>query len=143
MQVDVTVRGDQEAARLCDRLSRRLFDGSPQFRGIVDLLLESQAERFAGRGTRWRKLSRSTIRREGPHRPLVLTGLLMRSLTVPSARGQILRITPSTLTFGTRIFYARFHQKGEGVPRRTVVGLSKPQKHSIVAEWGRLLMEDL
>lgn len=141
MEVDVNVRGAAEAAEVRRRLARRLFDGSQQFRGIVDLLLESMAERFAGRGVRWRKLAPSTVRAEGPHRPLVLTGALMRSLTRPGAKGQVLRITGSRLMFGTRIFYAKFHQKGQGVPRRTVVGLSKQQRNGIVAEWGRLLVE--
>lgn len=143
MQVDVIVKGDRQAASLCHKLSRRLADGTPQFQGLVEALLEAQSERFAGRGTRWKRLSRATIRREGPHRTLVLTGQLMRSLTVRGASGQVVRITPSSLTFGTRIYYAHFHHKGKGVPRRTVVGLSKVQRKSAVQEWARLLMEDL
>lgn len=146
LQVDVTVTGDRPAVRLVNRLARRLEDGTPALRGLVDTLLEAEAERFAGRGARWRKLSRSTQRLDREQgrdpRPLVLTGELMRSLTVPGYRGQIVRLTPSSLQFGTSVFYARFHQKGEGVPRRTVVGLTRVQKQRVVDELRQLLTED-
>jgi phage gpG-like protein len=141
MRVDVVVRGDEQAERLLGRLARRLEDGTPQLLGLVDQLIEAEQERFAGRGIRWRRLAPSTSRQG--RRPLVLTGELMRSLTVRGYRGQIVEVRPGQLRFGTRVYYARFHQKGEGVPKRTVVGLTRIQKKSVVAELRSLLLEDL
>lgn len=144
MQVDVEVRGAREASELVARLARRMEDGRPALLGLVDLLLESEQERFAGRGQRWRALARSTIRRKhGRGRPLVLTGELMRSLTMRHAPGQSLTVTPTSIRFGTRVWYARFHQQGRGVPKRTIVGLTRVQKRSLVAELRRVLLEDL
>lgn len=143
MRVDVEVRGDREASELVSRLARRMEDGRPALRGLVDLILEAEQERFAGRGQRWKRLAASTLRRKkGRGRPLVLTGELMRSLTVRGAPEQLVTITPRSLRFGTRVYYARFHQKGRGVPRRTVVGVTRVQKQSLVAELRRVLLED-
>lgn len=147
MRVDVVVRGDRQASDLTRRLARRLSDGSPQLLGLVDQLLEAEQERFAGRGARWRKLSPLTVRKDRQQgrdpRPLVLTGELMRSLTVRGHPRQIVEVRPTQLRFGSSVYYARFHQRGEGTPRRTVVGLTRAQKHTIVAELRRLLLEDL
>jgi phage gpG-like protein len=141
MQVDVDVRADQ-AEELVAKLAGRLTnDGTRRLTSLVDLLLEAERERFAGRGHRWKPLARSTIQREGHHRPMVLSGRLMRSLTVRGNPDQVVRVTPTTLIFGTRVWYARFHQKGEGTPKRTVVGLTTVQKRSAVDELRALLMD--
>lgn len=146
MQIDVVVRGDRQAAELVGRLSRRLADGRPQLLGLVDKLLHAERERFAGRGARWRRLAPATIRakaREGHDpRTLVLTGELMRSLTIRGYRHQIIEVRPGQLRFGTRLWYAKFHNRGLGVPRRTVVGLTRVQRKDVVAELRRLLIGD-
>lgn len=142
LQVGVDVRGTRRAAGLCDRLSRRLADGTPALRGIVDSLTDAQAERFAGRGRRWRRLSPETVRIDRQQgrdpRPLILTGTLMRSLTVRGAPGQLVHVGPTSLTFGSRVFYAKF-QKHMG---RNPVGLTRLQRLPLIAELRRLLIED-
>jgi hypothetical protein len=147
LEVDVVVRGDKETSALLRRLQQRLADGRPQLLGLVDQLTEAEAERFAGRGARWRKLAKSTRRihhRAGRgDRPLILTGTLMRSLTVRGHPLQIVQVRPGSLKFGTRVWYARFSHRGQGVPKRTVTGLSKPQRRTLVGELRRLLLEDL
>lgn len=143
MDVDVVVRGDRETVALLERLTRRLQDGRPQLLRLVDLLLAVERERFAGRGTRWRKLRPSTIREHAHHgrgpQPLILTGLLMRSLTVRGAPEQRVEVHPSLLRFGTRVYYALFQKK----TRRNPVGFTRAQKKSVVAELRSLLVEDL
>ena len=147
MELDVVVRGADQAERLVGRLTRRLENGRPQLLGLVDQLMAAERERFAGRGARWRRLSRPTIaehRREGRgSEPLILTGELMRSLTVRGHPQQRLEVHPTFMRFGTRVYYARFHQKGEGVPKRTVVGLTRVQKASLTDELRDLLLRDL
>jgi hypothetical protein len=146
MQVDVVARTD-EALQLISRLQRRLDDGRPALTGLVDRILYFQRERFEGRGTRWRKLSPATQRLDRQQhrdpRPLVLTGALMRSLTVRGAPGQLLEITPSQLRFGTRIYYARFHKQGQGVPKRAPAGLTRIQRVELVDRFRQLLLADL
>jgi hypothetical protein len=147
VDVDVVVRGEREAIELVSRLARRLQDGRPALVGLVDRILYFQRERFEGRGARWRKLAPATIRKDRQEgrdpRTLVLTGALMRSLTVRGAPGQFLTITATDLRFGTRIFYARFHRAGQGVPRRAPAGLTRAQRVDIVERFRRLLTEDL
>ena len=59
------------------------------------------------------------------------------------APGQVVRVTPTTLTFGTNVWYARFAQRGIGEPRRTVVGLTRVQRKRVVDELRSLLLEDV
>lgn len=147
LDVDVRVSGDKEAAALADRLAGRLSDGTPALRGLVDTLLEAQAERFVARGVTWKPTAASTRARDArggrDPRLMVLTGALLRSLTVRGARGQVVRITATSLRFGTRIYYARFHQRGDGVPKRTVVGLTRLQRNAVVTELRQLLTREL
>lgn len=146
MQVDINVRAE-EAQRLVSRLTNRMADNRPALHGIVDLLLEAQQDRFQGRGIRWRRLSEETVRLDRQQgrdpRPLRLTGRLMESLTKRGAPGQIVRFTPTSVTFGTNVFTAQFHHKGKGVPRRTVVGLTRLQRQGLVRELHQRLVEDL
>lgn len=148
MKVDLVVRGDEQTARLLERLTRRLDDGRPQLLGVVDQLLAAERARFAGRGARWRRLAPSTQAKDRQAgrdpRPLVLTGELMRSLTVRGHPQQRIEVRRDVLRFGTRVYYARFHHKGRGgLPRRTVVGLTRDQKSSVVSELRSLLLGDL
>lgn len=146
MQVDVLVR-EGEAVALVGRLERRLDDNRTALQGLVDRILYFQRERFEGRGARWRKLSKQTLRLDREQgrdpRPLVLTGALMRSLTQRGARGQFLEISSNQLRFGTRIYYARFHKEGRGVPKRAPAGLTRVQRVELVERFRRLLIEDL
>lgn len=66
----------------------------------------------------------------------------MRSLTVRGAPGQFLVITSSVLRFGTRIFYARFHKRGDGVPKRVPAGLTRVQRVELVEHFRALLLHD-
>lgn len=136
VRVDVDVRGDREASQLLDRLARRLDDGRPQLLGLLDQLIAAERERFEGRGARWRKIAPSTLRKDAQQgrdpRPMIATGDLRDSLTHRGDPRMIVRVRPGTLTFGTRVWYARFHQRGEGQPKRTVVGLTRVQKQRLV-----------
>jgi hypothetical protein len=147
MRVDVTVKGDREAVALVERLSRRLDDNRSQLGSLVDVILAMQRGRFAGRGVRWRRLAPSTIKtdaRQGRDpRTLVLTGATMRSVTVRGAPGQIIRLTPTSLTFGTSLYQARIQAKGNAnLPKRKAVGMTRAQRQTLVKDLRDLLLED-
>jgi hypothetical protein len=144
VEVNVVARGDREAVALVDRLSRRLGDGRPALTGLVDEILAFQNERFHGKGARWRRLAPATIREHARHgrgaQPLVLTGALMRSLTERGAPGQFIEITATQLRLGTRIYYARFHKRGQGVPKRVPAGLTRVQRGALVERLREVLL---
>jgi phage gpG-like protein len=126
----------RDTAALLHTLAQRI-DGKPAVLSLLDQLLEAERERFdGGKGARWRKLAASTLRtdeRQGRDpRPMIETGLLRDSLTRPGHPQQIVRVRPGQLTFGTRVYYARFHQRGQGTPKRAVVGLTRIQRTRLV-----------
>lgn len=135
LQVDVDVDA-RSAAELLGRLGHRLQDGRSPFLGLLDQLIDAERERFEGRGARWRKIAPSTLRKDAQQgrdpRPMIATGDLRDSLTRRGDPQMIVRVKPGELIFGTRVWYARFHQRGEGQPKRTVVGLTRVQKQRLV-----------
>jgi hypothetical protein len=144
--LDVTVTGGERAHQTLARLVTRLDDGRPQLLGLLDEILLAQRERFEGKGTRWRKLKPSTLREKRalhePDRILVATGRLMQSVTVLGAPDQVIEVRPGLLRFGTRVYYARFHHKGQGVPKRAVVGLTRAWRERLITHLRTALVED-
>jgi hypothetical protein len=143
MQVEVRVKRAEEAADLVNRLSRRLEDQRPALLGLVDELLKIHRARFAGQGVRWRKLSPETLRidRQQGRDPRINInkGDLQRSLTVRGAPGQVVRVTPTSLRFGTTIFTARLAKRN----RRNPVGTTRVQRKDVAARLKATLLEDL
>jgi hypothetical protein len=144
LQVDVTLTGTRRSTELFERLESNLRDDK-QLLSIVDTLIDAQQDRFAGRGVRWKRLSPSSLRQHakegvGPQ-PLVLTGALRDSLTRKGDPNMRVELRPGNLRFGSRIFYARFHQKGKGVPRRTVVGVPKETRPVLATKLAAFLMD--
>jgi phage gpG-like protein len=159
VRVDVHV-DDRKAVAETEKLVRRLQDGRPALLGIVDLLLAAERERFSG--TRWARVAPATLARDAragrDPRLMVVTGALMRSLTERGAPDQILTVTPTTLRFGTRVWYAVFHQKGSAhpsrdrkhratttsdrrLPRRPLAGVTRAQHAQIVSKLSSLLFD--
>lgn len=59
------------------------------------------------------------------------SGALYRALTAQQARGGVRRRAKTQLRFGTSIFYARFHEKGEGLPKRPLLTVSQQLERRI------------
>lgn len=119
-------KGGEVAERHLTGLAKRGEDPRPAFRQITDELRLGEAEWFdsAGAGT-WPRLSDRTLeskQRQGlPREPLVATGALRRSLTVKRGQGGIRSVTKRQMRFGSRIYYAKFHERGTGVPARPIL----------------------
>ncbi len=147
MDIDVTVRGDKQAIELVERLSRRLANNQPALGSLVDTIMAMQRGRFERRGVRWKRLAPSTVKKDAQQhrdpRTLVLTGATMRSVTIRGAPGQIIRLTPTSLTFGTSLFQARIQARGNArLPKRKAVGMTRAQRQTLVKELRTLLLED-
>ena len=93
-----------------------------------------EAEKFASEaGGTWRPLAPSTQRERarkgyGPAHPILeQTGRLAAS--VMGGEGHVRRETPMSITLGTEVPYAVFHQRGtQHMPARMVIGHGDPPR---------------
>ena len=96
-----------------------LADYSPALRLIADDFREMVSEQFASEGraggTPWAGLAPSTARRKrGGSSLLVSSGALLRSFSDSGAPGHLEEIDGQSLTIGSSLPYALFHQTGAG-----------------------------
>lgn len=123
MHYDFEIAGDKKALRTFEGILARAGDPRPAYDRIFGQLERSERKRWETRGFgRWGDDA------EGHPINMFRSGTLLASLTARSARGAIRKARGDRLIFGTRIFYAKFHQKGTGVPKRTVTGSTKDDK---------------
>lgn len=98
---------------------KRSEDMSPVFEAYARYLMGVVARNFEaeGRPKRWAALAPSTVQDRirkgyGPGPILERTGKLKRSLTERGATGNILRIGPKSLKYGSSVKYFVYHQYG-------------------------------
>ena len=119
MHLDVEIRGEKDGGRHLDALGERATDARGAFEKILDKLIAGEKSLFRrSGGAKWAPLANSTrytkkSRGQDP-RPMRASGALERSLTQLGAPHQIKHIDGDSMTFGTDLFYAYFHQR----PRR-------------------------
>lgn len=95
-------------------------------------------------GTRWRKLSPAYAKRKAkthPGKPLMIRSTnLVKSLADKRNPRAIFRHNGKSLTLGSRVPYAIYHQKGTArLPRRPLFVVTKKIAH----EWAEILSADL
>lgn len=107
-----------------------LVDQAPALAQIADDFREMMARQFASQGsaegTPWAPLAPSTLRRRRTS-PSILyaTGALLRSLTEPGAAGHVEELEDQSLTLGSGLPYALYHQTGtRRLPARPLIVLS-------------------
>jgi phage gpG-like protein len=128
-QLQVEVVGEQVAAERLLQVGERAADVRPVKPQLDPLFRRDEEARFAADGPGWTALKDSTVALKQAQgwdaRILRRTGELERSLT---SRTAALEVTLSggrdELAFGTSVPYARYHQYGEGVPKRELIDLS-------------------
>ena len=107
---------------LPDRGLKRLADGVSDLRPFWARLGQSLADEAQ---RRWPLRRRS--------------GKLRRSLTWRGetlGRGGVFEPTPDRLTFGSAVFYSRFHQHGaRNVPRRELIHVNPARHTAALASW--------
>jgi phage gpG-like protein len=107
-----------------------LADQSPALGAIADDFRVMIAQQFAteGRaeGTPWAELTASTLRRRRASASILYeTGALLRSLTEPGAAGHVEELEGYSLTLGSQLPYAGYHQSGtRRMPARPIIVLS-------------------
>jgi phage gpG-like protein len=107
-----------------------LAEQSPALRRIADDFREMMAQQFASEGqaegTPWAERAPSTLRRRRAGTSILYeTGALLRSLTEPGAAGHVEELEGYSLTLGSRLPYARYHQTGtRRMPARPLIVLS-------------------
>lgn len=123
--------GNQVPASFVE-LERVYADLSPVFEAVTDEV---------GRDIRHRidnhpgpPLAASTIAKKGNTRILRDTDLLYGSFEKGGA-GNVTKISPREAEFGSNVFYGVFHQEGRGVPKRTIIEITREQeaKYSRIA----------
>jgi phage gpG-like protein len=96
-----------------------LMDQAPALTEIADDFRAMIAEQFASEGraggTPWAALAPSTVRRRRSGTLLNVTGALLSSLRDVGAAGHVEEADGQTLTLGSRLPYAMYHQTGTGV----------------------------
>jgi phage gpG-like protein len=126
LELRIVVTGTVSTAKDLEGIGYRAVHAEPALRRVMALLLrgEQLLWRRSG-GKRWRPLDPDTRRRKRKtgKRPLVESGRLERSLTLPEATDAIREAHDSYLEFGTSVYYARFMQRGQGrrMPARPVL----------------------
>ena len=116
--IDIRATGLHEADQALDALAAAALDLRPFWSELgADLSRTSQK--------RW------PLRR--------LSGRLRRSLTWRGStlgRGGVFEPTPDRLTFGSAVFYGRFHQDGaRNVPRRELIHVDETRHRAALAAW--------
>lgn len=144
MRVTFTFFGDVQVDRTLAGLEDRAEDVSEAWEAIADRFLGAEARQFSSEGgygsAGWSPLSPRYAAWKARHYPgapiLVRTGELRRTLTEgPEVRV----IAPHDAWIGSAVPYGRFHQAGDGVPRRRPVEMPESERR----EWVRIVQRFL
>lgn len=133
-----TFYGQAQIDRTLETVSLRAQDASPVWEVLADRFLGDERRQFDTEGGfgsgRWAPLSHNYAAWKAQHYPgrgiLVRTGELRESLTNGP---QIRAITPSAMAVGSAVEHGKYHQRGDGVPKRPPVELPESERR----EWVR------
>jgi hypothetical protein len=142
--IELDTSGVREQVRILTKMGARGADARDAFPRIEAIMLKEEKELFESndRGT-WPGLKESTKERkayaghesEGIMRA---TNALMKSLTNSGRpRGRFKRQRKQELRWGTKVFYAFFHQEGHGVPVRKVIDPSEKAQAAMTKALGK------
>jgi len=143
MRFTFEVEGVKQFDRAFDRLGFHVKDLRPVWPYVEREMEQIMQEQFKsegskGRGGKWKQLSagyaKQKAKRWGTQPILRASGALEGSLT--GKTGDSVRIaTKEEYGFGTRLFYAAFHQTGTSkMPQREVFAFSDEQQRRLMKE---------
>lgn len=137
--------GDVQLDRTLARVGANAADASPAWDKIADRFAAAERRQFATQGGYgsggWAPLSPKYATWKAKHYPgkgiLVRTGELEASLTRRPFGIEV--IQAASLTIGSGVPWGRFHQAGDGVPRRRPIELPESERR----EWVKILQKHL
>lgn len=143
------VRGEEEVSGIFDEWASRLRDARPAFNDMANVMLEEQRKwwRYHGKyggGSGWaprKEPYRSWMKRNYPQRPILRgpdrkghKGLQLRNQLTRRPFG-IEKITSESMTIGTDLPYAKYHQEGTGrFPKRQPLKPLDPRTEARLTE---------
>jgi phage gpG-like protein len=162
VKLQLEVKDDRRVAAQLQGMGDRARDARPAMKRVRDIMasgvVRAIESKGASIGAAWPELADATKerkKRQGlPAEPLVASGALLNSLRGGARR--ILRASRSSAVVGTRVAYARYHERGftetakqakhlakyfndagrvgrKGVPRRKLVGIAPHDRTKAVA----------
>lgn len=125
--------GDAQIDRTLESIDLRAENATPVWEALADRFLDDERRQFESEGGfgsgRWSPLSPRYAAWKAKHYPgrgiLVRTGEGRASLT---SGPQVRAITPTTMVIGSAVDHLRYHQRGDGVPRRRPVELPASER---------------
>ncbi len=145
VKIRCEVANEVQLSRAFETGIAEFLDLRKPFSMMADEFFESMANVFSAEGafeerSRWQELSPAYAKWKARHFPgrkiLERTGRMKRSLTTKGGPDNVLEITPKSLSVGTRVPYAMYHQKGTSrMPMRKIIELTNAQKR----RWVRIM----
>jgi hypothetical protein len=137
--MDVTTTGVRAQVELMKRMGARGADER--------VMLAEEERQFATRGTgKWPALAETTRAHKsqlGQNKGAMrASDALYKSLTMKKPRGRWRRARKEELRWGTKLYYAFFHQEGHGVPVRKVIDVSPDASREMSRELGKYITFD-
>lgn len=135
MKLEVTPRGVKRTYNALEGLGERGNDARPAWPHVFEDIRDDTKSLFAteGRSAGWPAVAASTLKRDAQggrdKRLMRSTGALERALTAERARGGVRRRLKTQARFGTSLFYADFHQRGRGVPKRVLLHMDEREQN--------------
>lgn len=133
MKLEVKPRGVRKTYEALNGIGERGNDARPAWPFVMRELQRSEKRKFDTQGANdhWPAVAKSTLERDarGKRDPKLMrvTGALEKTLTADRAKGAIRRRAKTQMRYGTSLFYAHFHQVGQGVPRRVLLRMEPNQ----------------
>lgn len=139
LRVTLEVDGQAEFDRAFSRFGHHTEDLRFLWPDVAADFRSIEQEQFASEGAhshQWVPLSKKYGTWKARKRPgkqiLELDGTLWKSLTVKGAKGHVERYDKDTLTIGSSVKYAIFHQRGtRKMPARKPIDLTEADKRKI------------
>ena len=140
--LELVIDGEQQVLSALSRFGEYANDLHVPFGEMATDFARAEGARFAAQGPGWAALSPEYAAWKAAHYPgkpiLQRTGALLGSLT--GGAGFIREITDEAMTLGTRVGYARFHQRGTGrMPKREVIRLQPEDR----LRWAKIMQKHL
>lgn len=147
MKFQFEVKNERDVSVKLGEMGERARDARPAMRKVADILatgVRESAETHGGHVSEtWPPLAESTRERKArqglPPEALRATGALLASLEGHTAQ-TIHRVNKQSAVVGTKVPYARYHQRGfsasfgkvgkRGVPRRKLVGIARTDREN-------------